>query len=409
MRRYVPGQGTHRISHLDPRLLEPAPAGTKGDYVLLGFEGLDNDGDGLVNEDGPGGYDPNRNWAANWQPGYVQNGSMDYPFQLPEARAVMRFLSARPNVAGVQSYHNSGGMILRGPGAESQGEYPPADVRIYDEIGRTGERMLPYYRYLVIWSGLYTVYGGFIDWTNDDLGIVSFSNELWNSGQYFTSPALKDDQRRPDSPITPRASGLFFDDRLEFGEQFVEWTAFTHPALGPIEIGGWRHTFGRLPPRFMNEELCHRNMAFTLHQAAEMPLMRLSQPAVESLGDDVWRVRVRVENERATPTILALAQRNQVVRPDVVTLTGTGVSVVAAGWVRDRFRPGATDLIDQKDLSRILVRNGHPGGGTRVLEYLVRGRGSVTIAYDSAKGGKPSITVPLQATLAPAAVPAAAR
>ena len=48
--------------------------GTKGDYVILGFEGLDNDGDGQVNEDGPGGYDMNRNWPADWQPSYVQNG-----------------------------------------------------------------------------------------------------------------------------------------------------------------------------------------------------------------------------------------------------------------------------------------------------------------------------------------------
>ena len=89
--------------------------------MILGFEGLDNDGDGLVNEDGPGGYDPNRNWAADWQPNYVQNGSMDYPFQLPEARAVGRFLLSKPNVAGVQSYHNSGGMILRGPGRRGAG------------------------------------------------------------------------------------------------------------------------------------------------------------------------------------------------------------------------------------------------------------------------------------------------
>ncbi len=231
MRRYVPGQGTHRISGLDPRLLELAPPGTRGDYVILGFEGLDNDGDGLVNEDGPGGYDPNRNWPADWQPNYVQNGSMDYPFQLPEARAVARFLLSKPNVAGVQSYHNSGGMILRGPGAESQGEYPPPDARVYDELGRNGERMLPYYRYLVIWSGLYTVHGGFIDWTNDDLGILSFSNELWNSGQYFNSPALKDQQRQPDSPITPRASGLFFDDKVELGSEFVDWASFAHPTL----------------------------------------------------------------------------------------------------------------------------------------------------------------------------------
>ena len=51
--------------------------------------------------------------------------------------------------------------------------------------------MLPYYRYLVIWSGLYTVHGGFIDWTNDGLGMLSFSNELWNGNQYFNSPELQ--------------------------------------------------------------------------------------------------------------------------------------------------------------------------------------------------------------------------
>ena len=185
--------------------------------------------------------------------------------------------------------------------------------------------MLPYYRYLVIWSGLYTVHGGFIDWTNDDLGIVSFSNELWNSGQYFNSPALKDQQRQPDSPITPRASGLFFDDKLELGAEFVDWAPFPHPTYGTIEIGGWRHTFGRLPPRFMNEELCHRNMAFSLYQAGEMPQVQLGAPAVEALGDDLWRVRVPIVNDRLIPTILAKAQRNNVVRPDLLRLEGAGV------------------------------------------------------------------------------------
>ncbi|MCK7491971.1 MAG: hypothetical protein MZW92_10165 [Comamonadaceae bacterium] len=42
-------------------ILEPVPFGETGDYILLGQEGVDNDGDGLVNEDGPGGYDRNRN------------------------------------------------------------------------------------------------------------------------------------------------------------------------------------------------------------------------------------------------------------------------------------------------------------------------------------------------------------
>ncbi|MBM3789893.1 MAG: peptidase M14, partial [Acidobacteria bacterium] len=190
IRKYIPGQGNLRKSALDPRILEPCPPNETCDYIMLGQEGLDNDGDGRVNEDGPGSYDPNRNYPSDWQPNYIQGGSMDYPFQLPEARAINDFMVAHPNIAGVQSYHNTGGMILRGPGAESSGEYPRADVQMYDELGRNGERILPFYRYIVIWSGLYTVHGGFIDYTNDTLGIISFSNELWSGGQYFTSPEL---------------------------------------------------------------------------------------------------------------------------------------------------------------------------------------------------------------------------
>ena len=69
-------------------------------YELLGTEGIDNDGDGLVNEDPPGGYDMNRNWPADWQPDHIQPGAGDYPLCWPETRAVARFLLDHPNVAG---------------------------------------------------------------------------------------------------------------------------------------------------------------------------------------------------------------------------------------------------------------------------------------------------------------------
>ena len=48
IRKYVAGQGTHRISHVDPRIMEPVPAGERGDYVMLGSEGMDHDGDGVT-------------------------------------------------------------------------------------------------------------------------------------------------------------------------------------------------------------------------------------------------------------------------------------------------------------------------------------------------------------------------
>ena len=57
----------YRLSADDPRVLEPVPAtvdGGRGDWILLGSEGIDDDGDGRVNEDGAGGYDMNRAWPS---------------------------------------------------------------------------------------------------------------------------------------------------------------------------------------------------------------------------------------------------------------------------------------------------------------------------------------------------------
>ena len=185
--KFVPGDGTHIKNLADSRILETVPFGQKGNYIQLGSEGVDDDGDGRVNEDGPGSYDGNRNSGSDWQPQYIQGGAMDYPFQLPESRAVNDFIMSHPNIAGVRAYHNSGGMICRGPGSQDMGEYPAEDVRVYDELAKTGERMLPFYRYIITWDGMYTIHGGFTDWTNDGLGIISFLNELWSRRQYFIS------------------------------------------------------------------------------------------------------------------------------------------------------------------------------------------------------------------------------
>jgi len=395
IRKYVPGEGNLRLNADDPRILEPVPAGEHGDWVILGMEGIDDDGDGLVNEDGPGSYDGNRNWATDWQPDYIQSGAMDYPFQLPEARAVNDFMLAHPNIAGVQSYHNSGGMILRGPGAEWMGEYPREDVAVYDRLGKQGERMLPYYRYIVIWSGLYTVHGGFIDWTSDGLGIVSFSNELWSGDQYYNSPDLQKQQEDPSSPISGQRGSYYFNDHLEFGDEYIEWAPFDHPEYGAVEMGGWKKTYGRVPPRFMNEELAHRNMAFSLYQADEMPLVQMGETSVERIGADVYRVRVELVNDKVMPTITAKAAQNHVVPPDLLTLDGR-VDVVTAGIVGDKFRPGRTDRIDQHDLKRIIFQSGLPGETRRIVEYVVRGSGPVTVRYASVKGGSAEARIQLR-------------
>ena len=394
IRKYTPGEGTHRVSTQDVRIMERVPPDEVGDWVLLGSEGIDDDGDGRVNEDPVGGYDPNRNYPADWQPNYIQGGSMNYPFELPEPRAINDFMMVHPNIAGFQSFHNSGGMILRGPGAAWGGAYPPADVRVYDEIGEFGERMLPYYNYIVIWRGLYTSHGSSIDWTNDGLGIISYGNELWNGGQYFNSPLLQEQQQDVRQPIAGQRSRYFFDDFLEFGDEFVDWAPFDHPQFGPVELGGFKKLSSRVNPRFMSMELFHRNMSFTLYHADMMPLMSMGATSVERLDGSVHRVRVDVTNESLIPTITVRARENNVVRPDLITVDGN-VEIIAAGWVVDKNRPGPTQLIDQEELDRIMVRSGHPGRTTRTIEYLVRGSGEMTVTYSALKGGTASAKVQL--------------
>ncbi len=393
IRKYVPGEGTHRLHPDDPRILEAVAPWEKGDWVLLGSEGLDNDGDGRVNEDPPGGYDPNRNYGADWQPQYIQGGSMDYPFRLPESRATENFLAAHPNIAGSQSYHNTGGMILRPPGAAWYGDFPASDIRVYDEIGENGERILPWYNYIILWRGLYTVHGGSIDWFSDGHGAVSYSNELWNGGKYFQSPLLSEQQaENPRSMIYGQRSRFFFDDFLEFGENFNDWEPFDHPEYGEVEMGGWGKFFGRINPRFMSMEAFHRNMAFTLYHADEMPIMAMGDTRVESMGNGLYKVQVDITNKRLIPSITARAMNHRVVRPDLLTVDGT-VEIVAAGWVADRNRPGKTQMIDQEDLNRIMIRSGHPGRTTKTIEYLVRGTGNMEVTYSSVKGGTASTTV----------------
>jgi len=290
-----------------------------------------------------------------------------------------------PNIAAFQSYHNFGGMILRGPGREG-GILHRGDDRVLKMIADKGEKMLPFYRSMIIHKDLYTVWGGEIDWVYGAQGVLGFTSEIWTLRSLFkTSP-----------PATQsREQEAMFLKYVLLNDGMVPWKPYDHPTYGPIEIGGRKKQWPRTPVSFLLEEECHRNMAFTLYHADQMPLMSMAEPQVEKLGGDLFRMLVDVRNERVIPTILERAQDNKMVRPDRLTVEGD-IEVIAAGWVANKFRPGPTQHSDQGQLHRIMIRSGHPGRTTRTIEYLIRGSGKVTIGYSSVKGGSVERTVRLR-------------
>ncbi|MEK7468972.1 MAG: M14 family metallopeptidase [Planctomycetota bacterium] len=375
MRRRNP-HGRWKAHPQEARLMVPCEPDETGEFERLDEEGLDNDGDGQVNEDGPGGYDPNRNWPTDWQPPYVQHGAHDFPFSLPETRAVGKFVMEHPNIAGVQTYHNAGGMILRPPGQQAA-NVPDSDVAVYDAIGKQGEQMLPGYRYMILWKDLYAVWGGEIDWFYFGRGAVTFTNELWTEGNLFRTP-------NPGFFADTKEDRARFNKLLLMKDAFVEWKPFQHPVYGDIEIGGFKKNFGRTPPSFLLEEECHRNMAFTLYHADHMPRLTLDAPVVRSLGDGLFAVRVTARNSRMIPSRTALDVANKISRPDEFTLAGEAVTVLSAGIVRDRDFNRVEPAPGKPSRIRI---NAVPGMGEATVEWVIKGAGKFRVTLDSVKGG----------------------
>lgn len=392
-KRVEAGTGTHRLSPDDRRLLEFVPMDKRvewgADYVLLGEEGFDNDNDGRVNEDGAGGYDMNRNWPADWMPGYIQYGAGEYPFSYSETKAIGQFLLAKTHVAAVQSFHNAGGMILRGPGApERKGYYGSADRRVYDAIAEEGEKQLPFYRKMIIHEDLYTVHGGFVNWTAEGLGVISFTNELWNSAQAFAEGT--DGEWSFDEGTSSSEKRLVFDDLLLFGETYVDWHEAEHPDYGAIEVGGFKKMTGRTPPTFMIEEMLHRNAAFCVYHASQLPKIEVVSMDIDSGPGEARVVTVEFRNTRWIPTRTAVAAEKGIGIPDRVTLEGEDVVVLAGGTGADRFDLTQFDAVEDEP-ARLLLQRGIPGHGSERVRWLVRGSGSFRVTLVTEKAGTTTV------------------
>jgi len=372
MRRKNP-DGKYIADPKDPRRMILAEPGKKGEYEILGMEGIDNDGDGLINEDGPGGYDGNRDWGFNWEPNYVQSGADKYPFTMPETQAVRDFTIRHRNITGSQSFHNSGGLILRGPSIqEGYAEvYSRADDAVLNAIGKKGEEMIPGYKYITIWKDMYTVYGGELDWWHGAMGCFVYSNELWNSYLMFYDTANTDQYE--------------FDRLLLFEDSFIPWQKVNHPVYGEVEVGGFTKNTGRMHPGFLLESDAHRNASFCIYNSFQSPKLEVKDVKVKKLKGGLTEVTARVENERMLPTHSASNMKFKIDPPDYVFIEG---GTVVAGLVVENADLNLTTE-QKKNPQRMEIEN--IAGYQHIdLKWLVKGGSKYTVRVESVKGGRAS-------------------
>ncbi|HUU45544.1 MAG TPA: M14 family metallopeptidase [Acidobacteriota bacterium] len=378
----------------DPRVMVRVEPPLRGEWRMLGSEGIDNDGDGQINEDTPGYLDMNRNYPFKWQPEYVQGGAGRFPTCAKVTKAITDFVASRPNICFNYAFHNSGGMILRGPGSKLAGLYSPKDIEVYDFLGQEGEKIVPGYEYLVSMDDLYTTHGDFDEFMFSNLGIYGFVGELFRSEEeQYRVPDEDEEEEEDDSWFggTRDEEKQKFNDFVNQGTMFREWKKFNHPQFGEIEIGGWRKFTTRIPPTFLLPEMVHRNASHVMFIAGHVPSIDLDVFEVKDLGGGLHRIRARVFNNNAIPTLSAKNLSKGMTRKDILRIEGSGIEVVSGGVVDDALY----DRISPVEHRPWMIFTSVPSFGKREVQWIVRGSGAAKITFESLKATNRSRTIQL--------------
>jgi len=108
--RVADPSGVYIIDPDDDRLMKRADAtkGERGAYKLYG-EGTDEDGDGFINEDGPGGVNLNRNFQHAYP--YWQADAGLHMVSEVESRALMDFTISHRNIATILAFGETDNLV----------------------------------------------------------------------------------------------------------------------------------------------------------------------------------------------------------------------------------------------------------------------------------------------------------
>jgi murein tripeptide amidase MpaA len=370
--------GGYKKHPTEPRLMVPREPGEfGGEYYRLMPEGTLKHYDGLkvwVNPDREG-LDLNRNFPAHWRQEFEQSGAGPYPTSEPEVRAMVDFVTQHPNIGAAISFHTHSGVILRPMATQSDQDMTPEDLWLYQRFSDIGARLTGYPAISIYHDFRYhpkQVITGTQDWLYEHLGALFWTVEIWapNREAGITNYDWIDWYR--EHPVDDDLKLLRWSDEQCDGQAHVDWYAYNHPQLGPVEIGGWdKMNFWRNPPPHLREREVARFPAWMQQIALALPRLEILRAEVRALGPDTWRVRFAVANSGYLPSyVTRRALERKTVR----------------GLIFEILLPREASLVSGSERSKGLQLEGHAPknsqqaflpdrnitGDRAVIEWIVR-------------------------------------
>lgn len=357
--RQIDPKGEWKISASDPRILiRKARDEMTGTFYKLFTEGLDNDGDEEINEDGfSTGFLSNRNYPGNWQPNALQGGGKLYPMQEGITLAEVEFVASHPNIAIYIQSHCCGRVILRPPTTATDRDFPQTqDLQLFQVAaaralehsgwnlatsvfewnypsGTPNKKSTQVYRgkdgkLVNAPAGMYEedeeedpgLYGfqnewrdyqsdrGYFAWGSsietmyNMFGIFAFADEHWAHPDYDGDGTISEKER------------LRWNDEEMDGAMYVDWHPFDHPTLGEVEIGGWIRTRNSPPEGPLVQAESEMGNAYKIYMAGLTPRLRVkSEVTATNAAAGIYQVDITVENTGYLHTALQQARVLEVV------------------------------------------------------------------------------------------------
>lgn len=417
--------------------LEARPtAGRPGGYRLE-TEGRDDDGDGLFNEDGPGGVNPARNFPHGFE--HWTNAGGLWAGDQPESRAILEFAFDHPDIAMILVLGRVNNLREVPAGGEQgqEGLYPvpenraeawglkPGDMRTFDEYRAivaevwggppsSDHRLL---RLLeedpatavdpadhIWWEAIGKEYRQFLteaglaferlpsatsgpgspeEWGYFQFGVPTLALDFWS----LPCPAAEED-----SVLTEEAAQDVQEDPLSPTQHaLIDFMAVTaaQPALADWRgVQPWTETETGLvggvapfalttPPAAQVDSLLRAPVRFMAQLPRWLPQMELDEPELRSLGDGVFELKLWLRNTGPLPYPCAQGVRSGRVAPVVVRLEGAEILEGRDRRAVERLPAGGAVplklLLRAKPDAKITVTAEAPALGTVRKVIMTRG------------------------------------